>query len=253
MSSKSHIFALYYAQLPSSKIEGTFLIDDISLIQRLNRVLRASEDQELILFNTIANAHIVLKAFDKKHIEALVLKWELNKQIAPLVTWWLPLLEKNDWEDALSFLTILGATTIQPLITKKTHRQKLFDGESERLQRVIIAAAEQSKQFSLPTLEKVITLENALKLPKNGPLVFFDVNGQSAYCVMTQLENLKPAHITCMVGPEGDLTDEEKGLIKSYGFQFCALTTSILRSTHASFLGMGLIRSLIRSTASHQE
>lgn len=253
MSFKGHIFALYYAQLPNEKVEGNFFLNDSSLIQRLTRILRATQGQECILFNKIAHAHVLLQTFDKKGIHCTFLDWQLNKQITPLVDWWLPLLDKGDWEEALSFLTILGATTIQPLITQKVHRTKLFDHELERLERLMIAAAEQSKQFSLPTIKKMITLDEALKQhTQETSLIFFDVAGKSANEVLNALKDTQPTHITCMVGPEGDLTDEEKERIRAYGFQFCALAPSVLRSAHAAFLGMGIIRSFIRSKEHHQ-
>jgi RsmE family RNA methyltransferase len=65
---------------------------------------------------------------------------------------------------------------------------------------------------------------------------------------MTVLERLvKRAGATVLfVGPEGDLTDQEKVLLKQNGFIFCALTPTILRACEAIALGAGVVRSILR-------
>ena len=45
------------------------------------------------------------------------------------------------------------------------------------------------------------------------------------------------------VGPEGDLTQEEKDYLKQQGFVFCRLTPTVLRARQAVALGLGILRS----------
>ena len=47
------------------------------------------------------------------------------------------------------------------------------------------------------------------------------------------------------VGPEGDLTLEEKAYLKQLGFVFCALTPTVLRAQQAVALGLGVLRSYL--------
>ncbi len=48
-----------------------------------------------------------------------------------------------------------------------------------------------------------------------------------------------------VIGPEGDLTKEEKAYLKEQGFLFCALTPTVLRAQQAVALGLGILRSYL--------
>jgi len=48
-----------------------------------------------------------------------------------------------------------------------------------------------------------------------------------------------------MIGPEGDLTAQEKELLKERGVQFLRLTPTILRAQQAVVVAMGIFRSLL--------
>ncbi|PKN03448.1 hypothetical protein CVU75_02160, partial [Candidatus Dependentiae bacterium HGW-Dependentiae-1] len=56
--------------------------------------------------------------------------------------------------------------------------------------------------------------------------------------------------ILLLVGPEGDLTEEEKGAISRAGVQFCKLTPTVLRAMQATAVGMGVVRSVIQYDSS---
>lgn len=62
--------------------------------------------------------------------------------------------------------------------------------------------------------------------------------------VMGKITEQKPDAMTCMVGPEGDLTDQEKDELKKVNVQFVRLTPTVLRSWHALLVGVGALRSL---------
>lgn len=63
--------------------------------------------------------------------------------------------------------------------------------------------------------------------------------------VMTMLECGDISELMLLVGPEGDLSNEEKNAVHTAGFIMCALTPTILRSVHAAFLGAGIMRSVM--------
>jgi 16S rRNA (uracil1498-N3)-methyltransferase len=55
----------------------------------------------------------------------------------------------------------------------------------------------------------------------------------------------KPKSILVVFGPEGGLTDHEQQRLEEQGFIGYRLTPSVLRSTEAITVGLGILRSLM--------
>ena len=104
----------------------------------------------------------------------------------------------------------------------------------------MIAAAEQSKQFIIPTMHMVIDLKD-WKPQGSSYSIFFDGGGTPLKEVLHDLDRQVDEFIAC-VGPEGDLTKEEKHQLKDQGFIFCALTPTILRAKQSIAVGLGVLR-----------
>jgi 16S rRNA (uracil1498-N3)-methyltransferase len=160
----------------------------------------------------------------------------------------LPLLKKDDFETALYSLVELGTTTIQLIATQKTQRSWAGEKELDRCQRIMIAAAEQSKNFIIPTLIPPIHLTEYLKkiTENEHPKIYFDPQGSAGLALLNNLAQQKAKHYMLMVGPEGDLTQSEKELLQAKSFYFCQLTPTVLRSVSAVILGAGIMRTLMR-------
>lgn len=138
----------------------------------------------------------------------------------------------------------MGVNEISLVITQKVHRG-FTQKDLERMHKVIIAAREQAKYFAPVKLNNPVLLEQVIESNTYLPCLFFDPQGESAANVIETLQANKHEKILAMVGPEGDLSFEEKELLRSKGFIFCALTPTILRSFQAATLAMGLLRSLL--------
>jgi len=253
-----HEFAFYTPQ--ASLLSARFALNDTckldnkldsELVHRATQVIRVQANDTLILFDEKHIVRMQVSEFIKKQsLTGVILSKTIPAALKPTIEWIVPLLEREPFEEALSYLTILGATTIYPVITEKVHRTSVTQKEWERIRRLMIAACEQSKQFVLPKIEPITTLTNLSSLLKNIPSktkLFFDPTGQPAAQVMRDLEvNLSEnTEFICMVGPEGDLTNQEKCLLSEHNFTFCALTPSILRSQHAIMVSMGMLRSFL--------
>ena len=116
----------------------------------------------------------------------------------------------------------------------------------ERAQRIIISAAEQSKNFAYPHLKAPMLLTKIVDRYNNHPAkIFFDRNGTSFLSIIQRLHIDQPKDIVVLIGPEGDLSNEEKEIIVSKQFTVCQLTQTVLRSTQAATLSTGIIRSLL--------
>lgn len=247
----AHEFAFYTQEVESVRTypgRTDFTLDDKDLVKRLTAIVRVKVGDTLILFNEKYHLRCNVLYAAKNEVTLLLLETIKNKAILPSIHWLLPLLERSAFESAISNLTVLGATTITPIVTQKTHRTNLAENERARLERIMVAASEQSKQFVFPYLEPVIHFSDCdtiISQHKNGFAILFDIEGQSSRELARALEANQPETIICMVGPEGDLTDAEKNSLKNAHFNTYALTPSILRAELATTIGTGIIRSLL--------
>lgn len=241
----AHEFALYWNELGrQSFVEGSFITcSDKDLIHRIVTILRMRVGSSFSLFSRGISIDVKLQKIGKKELCFFISRKTIHSLLSPHVTWFLPLLEKNDLENGVEYLTVMGASAIQLIITQKSRQS--FHGlhEFDRLNRIIIAAAEQSKNFVFPILLHPLLFAEALKSSKNISLLFADPLGTQSYEVFDTLKESPASSLFCVVGPEGDLVQHEKSLLKEYGAVFVALTPTVLRSCHAACLMQGMIRS----------
>jgi len=243
MAGVAHEFALYYPDLPT-KQTANYALKAEELMHRIKQVLRLVAEDELVLFNAECHATFKITAITKKEILGLLGKPVCNAQFSPHITVYLPILKRVALEEALYAAVELGAQAIQLISTQKTpplgNKQEL-----ERLNRIIIAAAEQSKNFAVPKLYAPVPLAHALAQANNkAAKVYADATGTPLLEIMQQITTKKPADLIFMVGPAGDLIEEEKLAVITAGFALCALTPTVLRSQQALALGLGALRAL---------
>ena len=201
-----------------------------------------------MLFDQTHHGTFAVESVGKKEVRCRRLEIRENSILLPRMHWFMPLLDRDAFESTLSALTVLGATTVQPIITQKVHRSVFALHEHNRMHRTMIAAAEQSKQFMIPTIKKSVAFESITDILRDyshAVRLFFDPAGLPAFDMIEKLRDQRPQNIICMAGPEGDLTDREKQVLRENGFDFYRLTPTILRSEHAIALAAGIIRSVV--------
>lgn len=238
----AHEFALYTAEL-SSREQALYTIKDPELVHRISHVLRCTAGSELILFNREIHAEFTITAINKTSITGTLSAPTKNSVFTPHLVLYVPLLKRAALEEALYTATEIGVQEIQLITTQKT--PPWTDKELPRLERIIIAASEQSKNFAFPTFHAPIRLEAVLaKTSKQTVKIYADASGKPLLETMQHIAAAKPASLIFMVGPAGDLTHEEKAAVAAAGFDFCALTPTVLRSQQAVAVGLGALRSL---------
>ena len=233
MKREQHIFALYDERLSRTKTARSSIITDPDMVHRISRVLRLGSDDEIILFNRdcYVQATIASIGRDSVTIEMQAVQPTIHWQ--PTITFLLPVLKKDSLSNAVYNLVEAGVSAIQLVTTAKTQRAWGGNQELERLSRVAIAAAEQSKHFAFPTIHAPILLPAAIAaLSKESQRYYGNPDGQPFAQIVP---SAKKAHeIVLLVGPEGDLTGDEKQLVASNGFKPVALTPTILRAESAA-------------------
>jgi 16S rRNA (uracil1498-N3)-methyltransferase len=247
-----HEFAVYYAQLTEyiekrKNTDNRFVLTDQDIVHRITRVLRLQEHEQVILFDRYHHLLLELeKTHSKKELVTRVVAAQVNTQFKPDIIFFLPILKREALETALYALTEVGINTIQLMITEKTPRT-ITAHELARAERTIIAAAEQSKNFHFPTVLPPAHYEQSMDcVQKQTALkIFFDPTGNPLIEQIRAVHEKRPELLALMIGPEGDLTTEEKKQLKEDGFIFCALTPTILRACQAAALSGAIFRSIL--------
>lgn len=232
MKKNKHEFALFFSELKHNK-SGHVLLTNGPLVQRIVHVLRLKAEDAVLLFDQKEHAFFKIEKISKKGVTGQLHKKEKNKELKPSITLLLPVLKKEALEQAIYGAVECGVSEIQLVTTEKVQRKWGGQKELERLERIIIAAAEQCKQFAIPFINTPESLEIVLK-NTTIPVFFADPAGKK----------IKKVTQDCavLVGPEGDLTEDEKELLKKQGVQFFKLTPTILRAQMAAVVSVAMIR-----------
>lgn len=174
-------------------------------------------------------AEAELIVVDKKQCLATVLRREqtgperkarIHIAVAPTKQ-----MERFEW--FLEKATELGVDRITPLQTERTERTKL---RHDRLERVLIGAMKQSQRRWLPQLDRLTPLGELTQLAC-AQRFFGWCEGERVELVQTY-DPEKDALIA--IGPEGDFTQEEAGMLTANGFRAVSLGTSRLRTETAA-------------------
>lgn len=252
---EKHEFALFIESLSSvikAKEPGSSIIfSDEKLLHRMINVLRLQVEDSCIFFDGYVQVRAVISHFvNKKQVVIAIVAIEAHAKLHPNITFLLPLLKRDDYELALYALAELGVNTIQLVFTRKSMHQWAGERDNERAKRILISAAEQSKNFILPELKEPISFEDALKKYHTASVkIFFDPYGEKFFDTMQMLHaSILENGVVLLIGPEGDLHEEEKRMVSEHNFMFCALTPTIIRAVQAAALGAGFVRSLLVST-----
>jgi len=135
--------------------------------------------------------------------------------------------------------TEVGVKSFFPIISEKSVAKNL---NIQRIERIIKESCEQSNQLYVPAIHAVEKLEKKLKsLDKNSIVFFADINSSNKK-IEEVLKNNKNHEFYLLVGPEGDFSLKERGLLKSMSNCIpISLGQNILRSETAAVVGLTIL------------
>ena len=208
---------------------------DKSQSHYVNKVMRVKVNEVFSLFNHSGEWQAKIQNISKSLVEFCVTKQLRPKENGKEI--WLAFspIKSNYFNFMIQKATELGVTKFLPIIFDRTIVRKI---NKERLEKVIIEAAEQSNRIQVPSIEDSQNLNKFLD--KNDvDLIFTDLNTNNNKVDLKKLSN-KP---TCIiVGPEGDFSESEREEILSYkGVQAIKINENILRSETAVISAISII------------
>ena len=142
-------------------------------------------------------------------------------------------IKRMEW--MLEKLTEMGIASITPILCDRSERKSL---KTERLKKIMISALKQSKQFFLPELYPMISLESYIQGIKNQFYI--------AHCMDKSLKNLfeidfKNKENSILIGPEGDFSIKEIKLSINSGGIPVSIGDNVLRTETAGIIACNII------------
>ena len=222
---------LFYSESLSINLEALL---DKSQSHYLSKVMRINIGQSFSLFNQSGEWEAKIKEINKGIVEFSVIKKlrsannerDIWLAFAPIKLNYLNLMIQKATE--------LGVTKFIPILTERTIVRKLNDN---RLNKIIIEASEQSNRLKVPKLDRILKLDNFLKLNQNTNIIFGDLNTNNNKI------NFKSSDPLCiLIGPEGDFTVKEReNILKLKKLIPLKINKNILRSETAAISALSII------------
>jgi len=253
MSHDKHQFALYTTALQSHAARKGMLctIQDRALKHRVVSVLRVREQDQLIFFDTRRVVHVHLvdrKQMTKDTFTVRVVHAAPLVSLLPSITLCVGMTKRDALASVVYAATQMGVTRIQFLYTQKAGRYSILEAERARMHRIMIAAAEQSKQFVFPTVHNPVCLQrycDDVVRDNQSCALYFAPNKPSIRQFLTRNYAINiSSHVHVFIGPEGGFSVSEKMVFEEAGIHGYQLTPTILRTPEAVLVGIGILRSL---------
>jgi 16S rRNA (uracil1498-N3)-methyltransferase len=207
---------------------------DKSQSHYVSKVMRLKEKEVFSLFNSSGEWEAKIANINKSIVEFNVTKQLRQKENT--IDLWLAFspIKSNYFNFMIQKATELGVTKFLPIIFERTIVRKI---NKERLEKVIIEAAEQSNRITVPSIEEPQKLKSFLN--NDMDLIFTDLNTTNTKIDIKKL-TIKP---TCVIiGPEGDFSEEEREeILKFNGVQPIKINENILRSETAVISALSII------------
>ena len=223
---------LFFSETLSANMNGKL---DKSQSHYINKVMRIKENEVFSLFNSSGEWEAKILSISKSIVEFNVTKQLRQKEISKEL--WLAFspIKSNYFNFMIQKATELGVTKFLPIIFDRTIVRKI---NKDRLERVIIEAAEQSNRINVPSIEEPQSLEGFLSNEKID-LIFTDLNSKNKKIDLEKLTN----NPTCvLIGPEGDFSEEEREqILASKDVQPIKINENILRSETAVISALSIV------------
>lgn len=227
--------------------QAKILGDDV---KHLYKVLRLNEGDKIVLNNCdgeefLANIRIITKQEVIVDIEE---KLEINNESEVKIYLFQGLPKAQKMDLIVQKGTELGITEFIPTLTERVDiKLKGEFKKLDRLNRIALEAAKQSKRTIIPTVSEPISFEDALANMKDLDLVIVPYENAENFGIKTlfndeNIDTSKIKSVGILVGPEGGFELSEINKLKENGAYIVTLGSRILRTETAGFVATSLVQ-----------
>ena len=222
---------LFYKENLSDNLNSNL---DKSQSHYISKVMRIKEGESFSLFNDGGEWEAKINEIKKGIVNFIIVKKLKNSENNSEI--WLAFtpIKLNYLNFMIQKATELGVTKFIPILSERT---MVRDLNSERLNKVIIEASEQSNRIKLPKLEKLVKFKDFIKLYKDTDIVFGDLNSSN-----DQIKINKDSPVCILIGPEGDFSEHErKEILDLKNVKSLKINKNILRAETAAISIISII------------
>lgn len=143
-------------------------------------------------------------------------------------------MDRNEW--LAEKATEIGFDELSFLNCRYSERKVL---KTDRIEKILVSAMKQSQKALLPRFNELSDFSRFIRQPIEGQAFI-------AHCYSEEKPLLrdvvrKGEHVTVLIGPEGDFSEEEVSLAKEQGYQSISLGNTRLRTETAALVAMHII------------
>jgi 16S rRNA (uracil1498-N3)-methyltransferase len=239
-------FYLRHSSIPETLQPGAvYYLNDTEeeILYQLTKVFRASPGQKIILINRHSDSsnnqefHFQIKNLSKKSLEIELLELKtfsdpLSKELSLALC--LPN-KPAKLDFILEKTTELGVHHFH--LIKSDLSQFSHQIRADRLEKIILEAAEQSERAVVPSLKLYNSFEEYLQSNPGHHLVALEHSQKSQSLLNQQIQTAT----TVVIGPEGGFSEREVRLIQGSNLPIINLGGSILKMDTAALLAVGIV------------
>ena len=202
-------------------------------------VMRLKIGDKLSIFNTFGEWGAVIESYEKGGVRIKVTEKVRDKDNEKNI--WLAFspIKKNPLNFVIQKGTELGVQKFIPILSERTIVRKI---NTERIKKIIVEASEQSNRISIPEINEPELLKNfLLQFPKNGSLIFCDINSNQNNLKNILTKNIE-GPICALIGPEGDFSENERKMIIDLNQTYSiSLAKNILKAETAALSAITIV------------
>ena len=203
----------------------------------LTKVMRVKIGENFSLFNKNGEWLAKIDNINNGKVEFSIQE-QLRKKENPLDIWLAFSPIKSNYSNfMIQKATELGVTKFFPIIFDRSIVRKI---NSERLEKIIIEATEQSNRINPPSLEKIQNLKTFLeKNDSKMDLIFTDLNSENK---IIEIDKNSKKPLCVIIGPEGDFSEKEREAILNFkDVKSVKINENILRSETAVISSISIL------------
>ena len=208
--------------------------------EHLARVLRVRVGQEfdVATADAVRRGRVASVAADRIDFD---LAEKLPAQTTAQITLLLAVFKFDRMEWAIEKCTELGVSRIVPVIAHRTdaHLAAASLKRAERWRRIVLQAAEQSRQANPPAVTAPMKLQEAMERETGLRIVLAESTQNSLRDILESHSSAKQTVLA--VGPEGGWTEDELERFQKTGWIAASLGNTILRAETAAIAATAIV------------
>ncbi|MCI9069772.1 RsmE family RNA methyltransferase [Clostridium sp.] len=221
-------------------------------VKHIYKVLRISEGEKVTLNNCEGVEYLgkVMSVSKQEVLVEILEKLEVNNESDIKIYLFQGLPKSQKMDLIVQKGTELGITEFIPVITNRVDvKLKGEFKKIDRLKKIALEAAKQSKRSIIPSVLEPIEFEEVLDKIKSLDLLIVPYENANNFGIKTLMNELRIENMVddiknvgIFVGPEGGIEESEVERLKDKGARIVTLGKRILRTETAGFVAASLIQ-----------